>query len=94
MTVDEPAPGAQGADVPPIPWFGPTLYELVPGIVPGTRAPALRRQVGRARTEARQDPVRQELIRRAGQASDGAVAALVAEMLTPLLPRHDTEEVS
>ncbi|MFZ3493971.1 hypothetical protein ACODT5_12240 [Streptomyces sp. 5.8] len=94
MTVDEPAPGIQGAEAPPIPWFGPTLYELVPGITPGTRLPALRRQLGRARTEARLDPVGQELIRRAGLASDSAVTTLVAEMLTPPLPHHDTEEDS
>ncbi|MER6252859.1 hypothetical protein ABT224_16010 [Streptomyces sp. NPDC001584] len=93
MTVDEPAAGGQGAEVPPIPWFGPTLYELVDGIVPGTRLPALRRQAGRARTEARQDPVRLELIRRADRASDSAVAALVAEMLAPPLHRHEPKEV-
>jgi hypothetical protein len=91
LTVDEAGSGAQGAEAPPIPWFGPTLHELVPGSAPGTRPPALRKQAAQALAAARQDPVRQEHIRRADQASRNAVAALVAEMLTPPLPRHDTE---
>ncbi|MFC5959050.1 hypothetical protein ACFP51_32830 [Streptomyces pratens] len=93
MNVDKPASGAEGTGVTPIPWFGPTLHELVPGSPPGTRPPVLRRQVGQALTAARQDPVRQERIRRADHASRGAVNSLVAEMLTPPLPRHDTEEL-
>ncbi|WP_030674102.1 hypothetical protein [Streptomyces cellulosae] len=93
MTVDEPDPGAGGAVAPPVPWFGPTLHELVPGAAPGTRAPVLRKQTAQAIAAARRDPVRQERIRRADQASRGAVAALVAEMLTPPLPRPDTEEL-
>ncbi|WP_175647630.1 hypothetical protein [Streptomyces cyaneochromogenes] len=94
MTVAKPASGAGGAEAPPIPWFGPTLHELVAGAAPGTRPPVLRRQVGQALTAARQDPVRRELIRRADHASRGAVGSLVAEMLTPPLPRHDPEEFS
>ncbi|MFF3467477.1 hypothetical protein [Streptomyces sp. NPDC002619] len=93
MNVDKPASGAGGAEAPPIPWFGPTLHELVPDSPPGTRPPVLRRQVGQALTAARQDPVRQERIRRADHASRGAVAALVAEMLSPPLPRHNSEEL-
>jgi hypothetical protein len=99
LTADEPAEGtaptrgAAGTEAPPIPWFGPTLHELVPGTPPGTRPPGLRRQAAQARTAARQDPDRQERIRRADQASRSAVGALVAEMLTPPLPRHDSEEL-
>ncbi|MFE2558358.1 hypothetical protein ACFXGT_20500 [Streptomyces sp. NPDC059352] len=93
MTVYEPVSGARGAEVPPIPWFGPTLHELVPGIAPGTRPLILRRLTAGAIQAAGQDPVRQERIRRADRASHGAVASLVAEMLTPPLPRHDTEEL-
>ncbi|MEU6624824.1 hypothetical protein ABZ926_29215 [Streptomyces litmocidini] len=93
MTTDSPAPGSEGAEAPALPWFGPTLQELVPGLALGTRLPALRAQAARARSAAREDPVRQELVRRADQASRSPVAALVAEMLTPPLPRrHDNEE--
>ncbi|MGW1092539.1 hypothetical protein ACWD4L_41515 [Streptomyces sp. NPDC002596] len=92
MTVNKPASGADCSEAPPIPWFGPTLHELVPGSAPGTRLSILRRLAAPALAAARQDPVRQERIRRADQASRSAVAALVAEMLTPPLPRHDTEE--
>ncbi|WP_329133517.1 hypothetical protein OG552_16170 [Streptomyces sp. NBC_01476] len=91
MTVDEPA---SGAEAPSIPWFGPTLQELLPGTAPGARPPILRRQAARALAAARQDPVRQEHIHRADQGSRSAVAALVAEMLTPPLPRRDSEEPS
>lgn len=94
MNVAKPASEAEGAEAPPMPWFGPTLHELVPGAAPGTRPPVLRRKVGQALTAARQDPVRRELIRRADHASRGAVGSLVAEMLTPPLPRHDPEELS
>ncbi|WP_225080708.1 hypothetical protein [Streptomyces sp. CoT10] len=93
MTVDKPVSGAEGAEAPPIPWFGPTLHELVPGTAPGTRPPILRKRVGQALAAARQDPDRRERIRRADHASRGAVDSLVAEMLTPPLPRHDTEEL-
>lgn len=93
MKVDKPALEAEGAEAPPIPWFGPTLHELVPGSPPGTRPPVLRRLVGQALAAARQDPDGHERIRRADHASRGAVGSLVAEMLTPPLPRHDTEEL-
>ncbi|MDX2599626.1 hypothetical protein PV379_41280 [Streptomyces caniscabiei] len=93
MTVDKPASGAEGTEAPPIPWFGPTLHELVPGAAPGIRPPILRRQVGQALAAARQDPVRQELIRQADRVSRDAVGSLVAEMLTPPLPRNDPEEL-
>ncbi|MFD5834560.1 hypothetical protein ACFWHV_13460 [Streptomyces collinus] len=93
MTVDQSAQGTGGAEVPPIPWFGPTLHELVPGCVPGARLPALRTQAARARAAARQDPDRVERIGRADRNSRGTVTALVAEMLTPPLPRPDTEEL-
>ncbi|WP_416978781.1 hypothetical protein [Streptomyces sp. T028] len=93
MTVDEPSSGSAGdSDPPPLPWFGPTLHELVPGTPPGSRPPALRVKAARALAAARNDPVRREGIRRADQASRSAVDALVAEMLTPPLPRHDPEE--
>lgn len=85
---------AESLETSPIPWFGPTLYELVPGAAPGTRPLVLKRQVGRAVTTARQDPVRRELIRRADRASRGAVGSVIAEMLTPPLPRHDRKEPS
>ncbi|WP_330460416.1 hypothetical protein OIB37_28200 [Streptomyces sp. NBC_00820] len=93
MTVDEPLRGAGRTEAPAIPWFGPTLHELVPDIVPGTRPLVLRRQAAQALAAARQDPAREELIRQADQASRSAVTALVAEMLTPPLPRQDTEEL-
>ncbi|MFF2205246.1 hypothetical protein [Streptomyces sp. NPDC058145] len=91
MNVDKPASGTEGAETLPIPWFGPTLHELVPGSPPGTRPLVLRSRVGQAFAAARQDPVEQERIRRADHASRGAIGSLVAEMLTPPLPRHDTE---
>jgi hypothetical protein len=92
LTTDKIAPDASGAEAPPIPWFGPTLYELLPDSPPGTRPLVLRGRIGPALSAARRDPDRQERIRRADRASHGTVAALVAEMLTPPLPRHDTEE--
>ncbi|MET7972449.1 hypothetical protein ABZW44_05045 [Streptomyces mirabilis] len=49
--------------------------------------------MGQALAAARQDPDGHERIRRADHASRGAVGSLVAEMLTPPLPRHDTEEL-
>ncbi|WP_327343125.1 hypothetical protein [Streptomyces europaeiscabiei] len=94
MNVDKHAAEAEGAEAPSIPWFGPTLYELVPGAAPGTRPLILRRQVGQAITAARQDPVGRERIHRADLASHGAVGSLVAEMLTPPLPDHNPEEHS
>ncbi|MFJ8080049.1 hypothetical protein ACIQ6Y_05390 [Streptomyces sp. NPDC096205] len=91
-TDDGSDPSSGGSGLPPIPWFGPTLYELVPGIVPGTRPQPLRRQAAQALAAARRDPVRHELLQRADQGSRGPVATLVAEMLTPPLPPYDTEE--
>ncbi|MFI5814546.1 hypothetical protein ACIA7S_26775 [Streptomyces sp. NPDC051643] len=49
--------------------------------------------MGPALARVRKDPVAQERIRRADRASRGAVASLVAEMLTPPLPRHNPEEL-
>ncbi|MEU8692399.1 hypothetical protein [Streptomyces sp. NPDC048665] len=93
MTTDTSAAPAGGdSELPPIPWFGPTLHELVPGIAPGTRPLPLRRQAAQALAKARQDPVRRGLIERADQASHSPVAALVAEMLTPPLPPQASEE--
>jgi hypothetical protein len=86
------APDRGGSTLPPIPWFGPTLHELVPGIAPGTRTQPMRRQAAQALAKARQDPVRHGLIERADQASRSPVAALVAEMLTPPLPPQASEE--
>ncbi|MET9823106.1 hypothetical protein ABZ038_16090 [Streptomyces sp. NPDC006349] len=97
-TADESArdrpvgPGSEDPSLPPIPWFGPTLHELVPGIPPGTRPLPLRRLAAKALNEAiRQDPARHQLLQRADQASSGPVTALVAEMLTPPLPPPATE---
>lgn len=84
--------GASDAEPSPLPWFGPTLHELVPDLAPGTRSIVLRAKAGQAISSARHDPVRRELLRRADQASHGAVAALIAEMLTPPLPRHHPED--
>ena len=84
-------PGSEDPSLPPIPWFGPTLHELVPGIPPGTRPLPLRRLTAKALTEARQDPDRHRLLQRADQASSSPVTALVAEMLTPPLPPPTTE---
>ncbi|GGM86133.1 hypothetical protein [Streptomyces fuscichromogenes] len=92
MTVDKPASEAEGPDTPPIPWFGPTLHELVPGSAPGVRLPVLRRQMAQALVAAHKDQGRQEAIRRADRASRGPVASLVADMLTPPLSRPDTTE--
>ncbi|MET9254876.1 hypothetical protein [Streptomyces sp. NPDC003717] len=97
MTTDAadeaPTPDGGGTEPLPLPWFGPTLHELVPGIPPGARPPALRKEAARALTAARHDPARQDRLRRADHASRGAVAALVAEMLTPPLPRHDAKDL-
>ncbi|WP_328422223.1 hypothetical protein [Streptomyces sp. NBC_00443] len=92
MTDDASAANRGGSGLPPIPWFGPTLHELVPGIAPGARPLSLRTQAARALAAARTDPVRRDLIHRADQGSRSPVTALVAEMLTPPLPPHDTEE--
>ncbi|MFJ8282504.1 hypothetical protein ACIRA2_35080 [Streptomyces griseoviridis] len=93
MTTDTRAdPNGGAGELPPIPWFGPTLHELVPDILPGTRPLPLRRQTAQALAKARQDPVRHGLIERADRASRGPVAALVAEMLTPPLPPQASEE--
>ncbi|MEV3906844.1 hypothetical protein [Streptomyces canus] len=93
MTPDKPAEDTAVPETLPIPWFGPTLHELVTDSTPGTRPPVLRRQAAQALAAARRDPVGQDRIRRADQNSRSAVTALVAEMLTPPLPRHDTEEL-
>ncbi|MER6017058.1 hypothetical protein [Streptomyces anulatus] len=93
MTTGTPSPKATDSNPPALPWFGPTLHELVPGTPPGSTPLALRRQAVRALTSAgRQDSGRRELVRRADRNSHTPVAALVAEMLTPPLPRHHTEE--
>ncbi|MGQ4730031.1 hypothetical protein ACUN3E_20435 [Streptomyces sp. Ju416(a)] len=93
MTTGSPSPSTPDHVPPPLPWVGPTLHELVPGTPPGSAPLVLRRQAGRAVAAAgRQDPVRRELIRQADRNSHTPVAALVAEMLTPPLPRHHTEE--
>lgn len=78
----------------PLPWFGPTLHELLPGAPLGTRPVDLRRRAAPelSAAAARRDPVRHALVHRANQNSRTPVAALVAEMLTPPLPHHDTEE--
>lgn len=94
MTDDASAPNRVDSSLPAIPWFGPTLHELVPGIAPGTRPLPLRGMAARALAAARRDPVRYELIRRADQGSRSPVTALVAEMLTPPLRPLDTEERS
>ncbi|MFD1832548.1 hypothetical protein ACFSJS_23300 [Streptomyces desertarenae] len=93
MTTGKTTSHTEDTEAPPIPWFGPTLHELVPGSPPGTRPLVLRRKVGQALSEAQRDPDRCERIRRADHESRNAVAALVAEMLTPPLPRRDTEEL-
>ncbi|MBB5937208.1 hypothetical protein [Streptomyces zagrosensis] len=93
MTTNTSAtPNGGDSALPPIPWLGPTLHELVPGIAPGTRPLPLRRQAAQALAKARQDSLRHGLIKRADQASRGPVAALVAEMLTPPLPPQASKE--
>ncbi|MFI8324816.1 hypothetical protein [Streptomyces sp. NPDC085529] len=78
----------------PLPWFGPTLHELLPDAPPGTRPVDLRRRAAPelSAAAARKDPVRHALVHRANQHSRTPVAALVAEMLTPPLPPHAPEE--
>lgn len=78
----------------PLPWFGPTLHELVPDTPLGTRPPILRKRAARGLAGARRDPVRHASIRRADENSRSATDALVAEMLTPPLPCHASEEHS
>ncbi|WP_331452424.1 hypothetical protein [Streptomyces sp. SS162] len=92
MTDDATAPKRADSEPPPIPWFGPTLHELVPGVPPGTRPLPMRGKAARALAAARQDPVRHALLHGADQGSRSPVTALVAEMLTPPLPPIDTEE--
>ncbi|WRZ89981.1 hypothetical protein OHB54_13445 [Streptomyces sp. NBC_01007] len=83
------------AEASPLPWFGPTLHELVPDSAPGTPPPRLRRQTAQALAAARKDrdPARLEALQQAKHASHNPVLSLVAEMLTPPLPRHHTEEL-
>ncbi|MFF1777770.1 hypothetical protein [Streptomyces virginiae] len=94
MTTGTPSPQRSDGEPPPLPWFGPTLHELLPDAPPGTRPMKLRalaaRELGAAR--ARQDSARQALVDRADRNSHTPVDALVAEMLTPPLPRPDPEE--
>ncbi|WP_179886719.1 hypothetical protein [Streptomyces sp. st77] len=95
MTTGRPSPSTTDHGHPPLPWIGPTLHELLPGTPLGSTPLALRQRAGRAVAAAgRQDPVRRELVRQADRNSHTPVAALVAEMLTPPLPRHHTEEYS
>ncbi|MGW6137391.1 hypothetical protein [Streptomyces sp. NPDC055140] len=94
MTTGAPSPQHSDTDLPPLPWFGPTLHELLPDVPLGTRPPKLWRLAAPELTDsaARKDPARHALVHRANQNSHTPVDALVAEMLTPPLPRHDTEE--
>ncbi|MFI6579608.1 hypothetical protein [Embleya sp. NPDC050493] len=78
--------------MPPIPWFGPTLYELVPDTPLGARPPLLRKQAAQAQSAVQRDPVQSERIRRADRNSHSIVDAVVAEMLTPPLPSRAPEE--
>ncbi|MEU3605995.1 hypothetical protein AB0E83_11150 [Streptomyces sp. NPDC035033] len=94
MTTGIPSPRSSDAEPPPLPWFGPTLHELLPDAPPGTRTMRLRtqaaRELGAART--RGDAARHALVDRASRNAHTPVDALVAEMLTPPLPRPDPEE--
>ena len=94
MTTGAPSPQQSGTEPPPLPWFGPTLHELLPDAPLGTRPLKLRTLAAPELTAAaaRKDPARHELVHRANQNSHTPVDALVAEMLTPPLPHHDTEE--
>ncbi|MEU2073426.1 hypothetical protein [Streptomyces sp. NPDC013489] len=94
MTTGTPSPRPSDAEPPPLPWFGPTLHELLPDTPLGTRPVRLRTQAAQElnTARARKDSARQALVHRADQGSRTPVAALVAEMLTPPLPRTDTEE--
>ncbi len=90
MTTGTPSPKATDSSSLPLPWFGPTLHELVPGTPPGSTPLMLRKQASRA--AGRQDQDRRELVRQADRNSHTPLAALVAEMLTGPLPRYHTEE--
>ncbi|PVC78705.1 hypothetical protein DBP18_01075 [Streptomyces sp. CS081A] len=94
MSTGTPFPHHAGGEPPPLPWFGPTLHELLPDTPPGTRPMKLRAQAARemSAARARQDQVRHALVDRADRNSHAPVDALVAEMLTPPLPRPDPEE--
>ncbi|WP_405437885.1 hypothetical protein OG373_11180 [Streptomyces avidinii] len=93
MTTGAPSPHHTGTEPPALPWFGPTLHELVPGTPLGARPLELRKQAARElAASARKDPGRHALVQRANQNSHTPVAALVAEMLTPPLPHPRTEE--
>ncbi|MFD9872879.1 hypothetical protein DLE01_37625 [Streptomyces sp. FT05W] len=94
MTTGAPSSQYSGAEPPPLPWFGPTLHELLPDAPLGTRPLGLRRLAAPELTAsaALNDSVRHALVHRANQNSHTPVDALVAEILTPPLPGHDTEE--
>ena len=94
MTTGAPAPQRPGAEAPTIPWFGPTLHELLSDAPLGTRPLRLRTLAAPelAPAAARKDPARHAVVHRANLNSHTPVDALVAEMLTPPLPCHDTEE--
>ncbi|WP_435189642.1 hypothetical protein [Streptomyces sp. bgisy126] len=94
MTTGSPSPRPAGDEPPPLPWFGPTLHELLPDAPPGTVPMKLRAHVARelSAARARRDSARQALVDRADRNSRMPVDALVAEMLTPPLPRPDPEE--
>ncbi|MGA5872408.1 hypothetical protein [Streptomyces cinereoruber] len=83
-----------GVEPSPLPWFGPTLHELLPDTPPGTRPMKLRAHAARemSAARARQDQVRHALVDRADRNSHTPLDAIVAEMLTPPLPRPDPEE--
>ncbi|WP_329209507.1 hypothetical protein [Streptomyces sp. NBC_01708] len=94
MTTGAPSSQHSGAEPPPLPWFGPTLHELLPDAPLGTRPLGLRRLAAPELTAsaALKDSARHALVHRANQNSHTPVDALVAEILTPPLPGHDTEE--
>ncbi|MFI8368035.1 hypothetical protein [Streptomyces sp. NPDC085466] len=82
-----------GGAPPPLPWFGPTLHELLPDAPLGTRPVDLRRRAAPelSAAAARKDPVRHALVHRANQNSRTPVDALVAELLTPNLPHPEPD---
>ncbi|MER5778908.1 hypothetical protein ABT144_32415 [Streptomyces sp. NPDC002039] len=92
MTTGAPSPKHADSEPPALPWFGPTLHELIPGTPLGARPLVLRKQAARELSAARKDPARHALVERANQNSHTPADALVAEMLTPPLPRQHTEE--
>lgn len=72
----------------PVPFFGPTVFELLPGARPGARPADLAKSAGVAISRARraQDTDRVHALEAARDAARTTDDVLVSELLTPPLP--------